>query len=71
MRFKHSLLYFPFGLASVEYSMEFCILGLIITYKWAHTMHVILSLGYIIQNDIIQFHPFACKIHDVLVLIAE
>ena len=30
-------------------------------------MHAFLGLGYITQNDILKFHPFACKIHDVLV----
>ena len=32
-------------------------------------MHVILGLGYLRQDDILKFHPFACKIYDVIVLI--
>ena len=28
-------------------------------------MHVLLGLHYLIQDDILMFHPFACKIHDV------
>jgi hypothetical protein len=31
-------------------------------------MHV---LGYLTQADILKFHPFAYKIQDLLVLIAE
>ena len=30
-------------------------------------MHVLWGLGYLTQDDILKFHPFACKIHDVLV----
>jgi hypothetical protein len=30
-------------------------------------MHIILGLGYIIQDDFLKFHLFAFKIHDVLV----
>jgi hypothetical protein len=28
-------------------------------------MNVFLGLGYLIQDDILKFHPFTCKIHDV------
>lgn len=28
-------------------------------------MHVPLDLGYLSQDDIFKFHPFAWKIHDV------
>ena len=31
-------------------------------------MHVPLGLGYLIQDDILKFHPFTCKIHDGFVL---
>jgi hypothetical protein len=30
-------------------------------------MHAHLGLGYLTQDDILKFHPFACKIHDVFV----
>jgi hypothetical protein len=30
-------------------------------------MHVLLGLGYLTQDDILKFYPFASKIHDVLV----
>jgi len=33
--------------------------GLISTYQWVHTMCVFLWLGYLTQDDIFQFHPFA------------
>jgi hypothetical protein len=33
-------------------------------------MYVILGLGYLTQDNILKFHPFACKIHDVFFLIA-
>jgi hypothetical protein len=26
-------------------------------------MHVLLGLGYLTQDDIFKFYPFACKIH--------
>jgi hypothetical protein len=44
-----------------------CVLQLISTYKWAHTMHVLLGLGYHTQDDFLKFHPFACKTHVVFV----
>jgi hypothetical protein len=28
-------------------------------------MHVFWGLGYLTQNDILKFHPFAYKTHDV------
>ena len=37
------------------------------TYKWVHTMHVLLGLGYWTQDDRLTFHPFACKIYDVYI----
>jgi hypothetical protein len=42
-----------------------CILWLISTYKWVHTMHVLLGLCYHTQDDNFKIHPFACKINDV------
>jgi len=30
-------------------------------------MHVLLCLGYLTQDDILKFYPFACKNHVVLV----
>jgi hypothetical protein len=30
-------------------------------------MNVLLGLGYLPQDDVLKFHPFACKIHGVLV----
>ena len=30
-------------------------------------MHVLLGLGYLTRDDILKFHPFACKIHDVFI----
>ena len=30
-------------------------------------MHVLLGLGYLSQDDILKFHPFACKIDDVFI----
>jgi hypothetical protein len=29
-------------------------------------MFVFLGLGYLTQNDIFKFHPFACKFHDAI-----
>ena len=37
------------------------------TYKWVHTILVFLSSGYSTQEDILHFHPFAYRIHDVFV----
>ncbi|EDL78420.1 rCG31731 [Rattus norvegicus] len=34
---------------------------------WIHTEHILLGLGYLTQDDILKFHSFAFKIHDVLV----
>jgi hypothetical protein len=31
-------------------------------------MFVFLALGYLTQDDLFQFHPFACIFHDVIVL---
>jgi hypothetical protein len=31
-------------------------------------MHVLLGMSYLTQDDILKFHLFACKIHDVFVL---
>lgn len=47
-------------------SQEFCAFFLVSTYQCVHTMHVLLSLGYIIKDDIFYFYSFACKTHDVL-----
>jgi len=41
--------------------------GLISTYRWVHTMCVFLWLGYLTQDDIFQFHPFAYEFHKVIV----
>jgi len=41
--------------------------GLIATYQWVHTMCVSLWLGYLTQDDIFQFHPFAYEFHKVIV----
>jgi len=38
--------------------------GLIATYQWVHTMCVFLWLGYLTQDDIFQFHPFAYEFHN-------
>jgi hypothetical protein len=37
------------------------------TYKWVYTIHDLWGLGYLTQDDIHEFHTFACKIHDTLV----
>ena len=29
-------------------------------------MCVLLGLGYLTQDDILKFYPFACKIHDIV-----
>jgi hypothetical protein len=34
-------------------------------------MHVLLGLGYLTQDDILKFHPFAAKFMMSLLLIAE
>jgi hypothetical protein len=34
-------------------------------------MHILLGLGYLTWGDILKFHPFASKIHNVSILIAE
>jgi len=41
--------------------------GLIATYQWVHTMCVFLWLGYLTQDDIFQFQPFAYEFHKVIV----
>ena len=41
-----------------------CILWLISTDKWVHTMHVLLRLGYHTQDNNFNIHPLACKIID-------
>jgi len=41
----------------------FCTFWLIFTYHWVHAIHGLLGLGYLTQDDIFWFHPFACKIH--------
>jgi len=33
------------------------------TYQWVHIMFVFLWLGYLTQDDIFQFHPFAYEFH--------
>jgi hypothetical protein len=30
-------------------------------------MHVLWGLGHLTKDDILKFHPFACKIHDVII----
>ena len=45
-----------------------CILWLMSTQNQVHTIHVFLAPSYFTQDDILKFHPFACKIHDVFVL---
>ena len=30
-------------------------------------MHILWELGYLSQGDILKFHPFPYKIHDVLI----
>ena len=42
-------------------------LWLISTYYWVHTMHILLGLSYLTQDDIFYFHPFACKTQDVFI----
>jgi hypothetical protein len=44
----------------------FCFL-LISTYQRVHTICVPLWLGYLTQDDIFKFHPFACEFHEVIV----
>lgn len=34
-------------------------------------MHLLLGLDYFIQEHILKIYPFACKIHNMFVLIAE
>jgi hypothetical protein len=63
-----SFLFTLFG--SVEHTMIFYTFWLISTDKCIHTMTILLGLDYFTQ-DIFSSHPFACKVHDVLVLIAE
>jgi len=41
--------------------------GLIPTYQWVHTMCVFLWLGYLTQDDMFQFPPFAYEFHKVIV----
>ena len=54
-------------LGSVGCIMGILSLWLISMYQWVHAMYVVWGLGYLTQNNIFVFHPFACKIHDVLV----
>jgi hypothetical protein len=52
-----------FFLLSFMWSLS-CNLGILnfgANYKWAHSMYVLLSLGYLTRDDICEFHPFACK----------
>ena len=69
-RLKHPSLGSLFYLASLYVwivAWLSCILWLISTYKWVHTMHVLLGLRYLTQDDILKFHLFAIKIHGVFV----
>jgi len=43
--------------------------GLIATYQWAHTICVLLCLGYLTQDDIFQLHPFAYEFDKVIVFV--
>jgi hypothetical protein len=36
--------------------------------KMVPTMHVLLGLSYLTQDDIFYFYPFDCKTQDVLIL---
>jgi hypothetical protein len=63
---------FPTCLASLgqcSVVCESCIFWLISTYKWIHTMHAILVLGYFIQYVILKFHPCVFKLMMPLFLI--
>jgi hypothetical protein len=51
-------------LGSVAYNL------LLVFYEYVHTMHVLLGLGFLTQDEILKFHPFAYKIHGVFVLIS-
>jgi hypothetical protein len=49
-----------------------CIMGipkffLISIYQWVHTICVLLWLGYLTQDDILEFHVFAFKFYEVIV----
>ena len=47
-------------------SWIFWTFGLIYIYQWVHTIWVLLCLGYLTQDDIFKFHPFACEFHEVI-----
>ena len=40
------------------------------TYEWVHVIIVFLCLGYLIQNNVFQLHPFSCKIQAVVIFSA-
>jgi hypothetical protein len=40
---------------------------LISTYQWVHTMHALLGLSYLPQDDIFQFQLFAWKFHYIVI----
>ena len=68
---KHSCLALPSSLALDLCSMAILYFMPISTYEWVNTRHVFWGLGYDTEDDILKFHPFAYKIHDVFVFKAE
>jgi hypothetical protein len=71
VRLKHSFLgssSCPASLGPWSTALASCILWLITTYNWIHTMDLLWTPGYLTQDDIFMFHLFAKKIHDVFVL---
>jgi hypothetical protein len=73
-RFKHSHFYLPSCLGSlVLWSVAWIsfILWLISTYKWVHTMHILLGLGYLTQDDVLRYIHVPAKFMMPLLLITE
>jgi hypothetical protein len=53
----------PSSLALWSVAWIFCILWLIASYKWVHTMFVLLGSCCLTQDDLVMIHSFAYKIH--------
>jgi hypothetical protein len=55
------------GLPSCLASLDLWSVAWVSCILWLIFTHVLLGLGCLIQNDILKFHPFVCKMYDVLI----
>jgi hypothetical protein len=70
VRFRHRHLwplYYPVSLSLCIAAWLPCTLWLISTCRWVYTTCLFLAQGYLNQDDILWFSPFASKIRDVFV----